>query len=203
MADLHILKEPKVKATLIALGVVVALYLLTGGWLNNIRTTSTTIHNNFVSLKDNCEHRVALIPQFIQLLQYFAPGSHDLQQQLNIVYQAAKEPISESILTDKAGLQAFIAHQREVTQILSYMVLQANNTPSIAQNRQYLMLRMQLMSFDQQIDYAVVLLNQNIITFNSLITGFPKEWLNALFVGEKPKQLVQVTTSTSEAHEAK
>ncbi len=202
VADWLFLKNPKVKMTLVGLGIVLGLYLLTGSWLNNIHTATEAINSNFATLKESCERRVALIPLFIQLLQTNVSDSHDVQVQLDRVYQAAKAPINESVLTDKALMETFVANQMAVTQSLSYLILQANNTPSLAQNRQYLILKMQLLSIEQQIDYSLVLLNQSIIIYNSLLTGFPKEWLNTLFLGSKPMIPFKVNT-TADQHDNK
>ena len=94
VADWLFLKNPKVKMTLVGLGIVLGLYLLTGSWLNNIHTATEAINSNFATLKESCERRVALIPLFIQLLQTNVSDSHDVQVQLDRVYQAAKAPIT-------------------------------------------------------------------------------------------------------------
>lgn len=195
--NLVFLKNPKAKIGLIAAAIVIGIYLLTGSWLNSINTYEQTINTNFVSLKENCDRRTALIPRFIELLQYFAPNSQDIQRQMNQVYQQAKTPTEMSILTNKEQMQAFLSRQTQVTQVLNYMVTQADNTPAISQNRQFLLLKMQLLSLEQQINYTVVILNQSIIIYNSFLTGFPKEWLNTLFLGHQQKELIQISSTLS------
>ncbi|MBS0288216.1 MAG: LemA family protein [Proteobacteria bacterium] len=193
--DPQILKDPRVKMAFIVIGVAILLYLLTGSWLSNIRSSDKTIQNNFASLKQNCEQRIQIIPQFIQLFTYYAPQAQDLKNQLQQVYtKTSSTPINENILTDQQSMQAFISSQMEVAAALSLMMVQAKNYPTLAQNRQYSMLVMQLLSLEQQIEYMTVLVNQSIIIHNNLLTGFPKNWLNSLFVGEKERLLVEVPT---------
>ncbi len=189
-----ILKDPKVKLALIVVGVALALYLLTGSWLNNINNAQKTVHNNFLSLKQNCEHRLAMIPQFVQLFQTLSPDAHAPVQQLTQTYMlASKFTIDENILTNAELMQAFIQIQRQIGNSFALMAQQTKNYPAIEDNRQYIMLRMQLQSLDQQIQYMSVLLNQSILIHNSLLSGFPKAWLNSFFIGEKPLQLIQAS----------
>ena len=200
MADPQlILKDPKVKVSLIVVGVAILLYLLTGSWLNNIHNSQKTVHNNFLSLKQNCEQRLAMIPQFVQLIRALAPSAQALEQQLIQAYiLASKYPIDEGILTDATLMQTFVSNQMQIANALALMAAQANNYPALADNRQFVMLRMQLQSLDQQIQYMSVLLNQSILIYNSSLTGFPKAWLNSLFLGEKEMQLVQGAMPTRE-----
>ncbi len=149
----------------------------------------------WVSLKQNCERRVQLLPQFVQLIQVYVPQAQELQQTLTKVYQSASQyQLSEKIFTDEEAMQEFIAKQTEVNNALTAMATQSRNYPVLAQNRQFLMLKMELQSLEQQIEYTVVILNQNINIYNSFLTGIPKNWANTLFLRADPKELLQVAT---------
>lgn len=199
MADPLILKDPRVKMALIVVGVAILLYLLTGSWLNNIRSSDNTIQNNFASLKQNCEQRIQIIPQFVQLINAYAPQAQDLKNQLQQVYsKVSSTPISVDMLTNQELMQTFVSNQMEITAALSLTLVHAQNYPTLEQNRQFSLLKMQLLSIDQQIDYMAVLLNQSIIIHNNLLMGFPKSWLNSLFLGEKERLLVEVATLKQE-----
>ncbi len=197
-----LLKNPKIKMALFVIGGCILAYLLAGSWLNNIRTTEKTIHNQWVSLKQNCERRVQLLPQFVQLIQVYVPQAQDLQQVLTKTFQNVSQyALSEKILTDEGAMQEFIVNQTEVTKALSFMEIQSRNYPVLAQNRQFLMLKMELQSLEQQIEYTVVILNQNINIYNSFLEGIPQNWVNALFLRAKPKQLLQLAAVKKQKQE--
>ncbi len=191
-----ILKSPKAKLALIVIGLLVLFYLLIGSWINSIHVANKNIDNYFTSVSENATRRVELIPQFAKLVQDNAPQAKEILEELNKAYQVAKGPIDKSILTNQEALQAFTAKQNAVTQILKYLIVQAQHFPAIGENRQFIILKMQLLSFDQQIDYLTTLLNREILLFNTHLIGFPKSWLNRFLIGEKVKLLLQIPTTT-------
>ncbi len=193
--DKTFLKDRKVKIALTAIGVLILIYLLTGSWVSNIRHTEKVINSNWVSLKQIYEQRLQLLPQFAQIIQYYAPQAQDLQQTLVKAYERARQvPISDKILTDQTLMQEVMARQMEVANALAAMAMQVNQYPTVVQNRQFLMLNMQLQALEQQIEYFAAILNQNVMIYNGFLIGFPKNWLNSMFLKAKQMQVLPIPT---------
>ncbi|MBS0288756.1 MAG: LemA family protein [Proteobacteria bacterium] len=192
---IELMKDPRAKIALVVAGVALVIYLLTGSWLNYIQTTDKTIQSNWLSLKQNYERRVQLVPKFVQLIQYFSPQALELQQELSKTYESVTQaPLTDKILTDQALMQDVMVRQIGLANALAFMEMQVKQYPAVAQNREFLMLNMELLALDQQIEYTSALLNQNVMIYNSFLTGFPKNWLNVMFLKEKEKQVLPIAT---------
>lgn len=178
--------QTKMLLTIAAIGVVV--YLAIGSWLNKIYYSEKSIHRYSMVIQQNCERRVQMLPQFYQLIQQYAPQAQTLQQQMSKAY----EPITQiqftaQTLTDPARMRTFSDWQKEILAALSSMRQQESAYPALAQNRQYLLLKMELQNIEQQIYLSTIGLNREILYFNSIVTGFPQGWINTLYPRVKPK----------------
>lgn len=188
-------KQPRIKIALIVIAGALVAYLAIGSWLSQIREAEKHIHQTWGILKYNCDLRLQLVSRFEQLINTYAPQAEQLQQQLS---RAANEiqplQVQESILGDQVALEKFSQSQAHLAQALEKMDEQAKTNPMLGQNRQYLLLRMELQNIERQIQYAVGMLNNNIHFYNQAISGIPNSWVNAIMLHDKPKFPLTIAT---------
>jgi len=188
VVDTSILQNRNVKIGLIGLGICLLIYLAIGSWLSKINYSQKSIHSYWTVVKQSCDRRVQMLPQFFQVIQHAAPEAQIIQQKISKAYEpVATNQFSETMLSNPIQVHEFLSWQKEVVMALSFMQAQEPAYPALAQNRQYLMLKMELKNLELQLALSVKGLNRDIRYFNSLIIGFPQGWANMLYPREKPK----------------
>lgn len=179
-------KLNKVAFAFIGLGI--CAYLFIGGWLSKVHHVERKMNSQWAQLKQNCDRRTQLLPEFVQLIQSYAPQAQDLVRDLNQSYQiSSKNHPSWDTFTTAENLNAFTKQQANVREALKNMQAKIGNYPILVQNRQFLMLKMEWEGLDQQIDVGVKKLNKYIEDFNQLMVGFWHETINDMFLQNKPK----------------
>lgn len=195
MALEFLLKNHKIKIALMVIGVILLIYLAMGSWLSKIHLAEKKVNNAWGLLIENCNHRVEMIPQFIQIIQTYAPQAQELLEPLNKAYHGAKNyKVPDDVLSNPKEEQAFSGIQRSVFEALTKMEAKAASYPDLGQNRQYFMQKMLLVGVEEQIIFATALLNKEISNFNYFLSGFPQGWANSLFLNEKLKYPIFVYT---------
>ncbi|MBI2790954.1 MAG: LemA family protein [Gammaproteobacteria bacterium] len=190
-----LLKNPKLKAAFIVIGVGLVIYLLTGSWLSKINFVEKSIHTYWGILKQDTERRAQMLPKFSQLIQAYSPQAEHLQQILVKAYQDNEAlNTKEIILKDPEQYKTFLAVQNEIVNALLIVQQQASHDETLAQNRQFLMLKMELLNIEKQIQYDVYFLNREIASYNGFLTGYPERWVNQLFLGKKLNMAIEVPT---------
>lgn len=190
-----LLKNPKLKAAFIVIGAGLVIYLLTGSWLSKINFVEKSIHTYWGILKQDTQRRAQMLPKFSQLVQAYSPQAEHLQQVLVKAYQANEAlKITDTMLKDPDEYKTFLAVQNEVVNALLIVQQQATHDAMLAQNRQFLMLKMELLSIEKQIQYDVYFLNREIASYNGFLTGYPERWVNDLFLGKKLNAPVEIPT---------
>lgn len=204
MALKAVLKNPKIKAVLIILGIGILVYLAMGSWLQKMEKSQKRINNSWLVLKQNCNNRVQLLQKFFQLVQFYAPQDQDIPQALAHAYeQSSHVQLSDRILVDPQLMDQFTHSQKEIVTALSLMLAQAPKYPLLAENRQYFMLIKELQSIELQMKVSSGSLNKDIDFYNGLLTSFPQVWVNKLYPRENLKMTVVIDTTDHSGEETK
>ena len=190
-----LLKDPKLKAAFIVIAAGLVVYLLTGSWLSKINFAEKNIHTYWGILKQDTQNRAQMIVKFSQAIQAYSPQNQNVQQVLGAAYQANENlKVTEKTLTDPDETKAFLTVQNQIVNALLIVAQQADHDATLAQNRQFLMLKMELLSLEKQIQYDVYFLNREIKSYNSYLVGYPERWVNELFLGKKLNMQIEVPT---------
>lgn len=198
MAIIPWLEQRKFKIAIIVFGVGFVTYLGIETWLNRIHLIEKHMILHWSILKENCERRAQILPQFNQLIQYYAPQAESVRLMLlKAQTNAMKITLSEKSLSDPQMRQAFCVSQDEVVLSLLEMERQEEQLPALKQNRQYLMLKRELQSYEQQIEFSYRVIAHDITAYNNTLTSFPLNWLNAITFRYKTKALCPIHTLES------
>lgn len=171
----------KGKIAIAVVGVLFIAYLGKVTWQDQIQKADRQIYKIWVIFKEALDRRTQLIPQFAQLMQYYAPQAKEEIDLLNQSYEAVNTQLIKEILSDPAAHKAFVNQQQQVRNALLAMDKVAGSYPNLAQNRHYLLLRTQLQEVDRQILYTAKALDKKIGYYNNFLEGFPEGWINKLF----------------------
>lgn len=191
-----IFNTTKGKILIVFIALSIGIYLTLGSWINRIHLAERKINSTWAQLKQNCDQRTQLLPQFVQLIQSYAPEAQDLISKLDQSYQiSSKNHPSWDTFTTAQNLNEFTSLQANVLEALKDMDGKSARYAALAQNRQFLMLKMEWEGLDQQIQTSVKKLNQNIEDFNRLILGFWPGLINNLFIHESTKEIIQLAQS--------
>jgi hypothetical protein len=175
------------------IGFGICAYLFVGAWLNKVHHVERKMNAQWAQLKQSCDRRTQLLPEFVQLIQSYAPQAQDLIRDLNQSYLiSSKNHPSWDTFTTAQNLNAFTKQQINVRSALINLQAKSALYPALVQNRQFLMLKMEWEGLDQQIDAGVKKLNQYIGDFNTLIDGFWHEAINGIFLQERPKEVIHL-----------
>lgn len=181
------------KGAFALIGLGICAYLFVGAWLSKVHYVERKMNVQWAQLKQNCDRRTQLLPEFVQLIQSYAPQAQDLIRDLNQSYLiSSKNHPSWDTFTTAENLNAFTKQQTNVRSALLNLQAKSANYPTLVQNRQFLMLKMEWEGLDQQIDVGVKKLNFYIVDFNKLIDGFWHETFNGIFLHEKPKEVIHL-----------
>lgn len=194
----ELLKHRNVKRGLIVVGAILVIYLWVASWLNKMQLTEQKIQQFWVLLKENTDRRVDILPQFVQLVETYAPQAEEVKAVLTRVYvQAKKVDGSEQILNVPQSAAAFTQAHQQVSQALWYMEQQAPRFPALAQNNQFAMLTAYVNSLNQQIEFSMRALEQQINYYNFQITTFPQNMINFVYPHYKRKYIVDFATANT------
>jgi len=195
-----LLQNRKIKAGLIAIASILVICLSSATWIDKFQRAEKNVHQYWEMLTKNCDQRVEMLPQFAQLVQYYAPQAKDLIQTLNASYQFAKQyHASEQLLNSPAGINGYSKLQNQIVGALFQMEQQISTFPNLAQSKQYFMLYKQLNDVELQIFFANKSLNRQIESYNRLITIWPEAWFNAIY--PRAKSLYPASVLTLESFE--
>lgn len=190
--DTSLFKKKNTKIVLVVLAMGLLVYLAIGSWMNKIHYAQTSIYTYWMVVKQGCDRRAQMLPQFFQVIQHTAPEAQVIQQKISKAYEPlTRNQFSEAMLSNPNKVQEFLNWQKEISLALSFMQTHEAVYPTLVQNRQYIILKMELKNIELQIDLSVKGLNKDIRYFNSLITGFPQGWVNTLYPREKPKMQLE------------
>lgn len=189
------LKNRHVKRGLILIGAFLVVYLWVASWLSKIHLTEQKIQQFWAILKENTDRRVDMLPNFVQLVQDHAPEAQDVLHGLTKSYVDAKnfKVPDDQILNSAQAAQTFAHNQQQISDALSLMKKQAPLFPSLEQNKQFAMLTTYVITLEQQIDFSVKALEQQIKYYNFQITTFPQNLANLIY-RFKPKYQVNFST---------
>lgn len=194
----ELLKHRNVKRGLIAVGAILVIYLWVASWLNKMQLTEQKIQQFWVLLKENTDRRVDILPQFVQLVETYAPQAEEVKAVLTGVYvQAKKVDGSEQILNAPQSAAAFAQAHQQVSQAFWFMEQQVPRFPALAQNNQFAMLTAYVNSLNQQIEFSMRALEQQINYYNFQITTFPQNMINFVYPHYKRKYIVDFATANT------
>lgn len=186
-------KNPKLKWALWAIAGAIVVYLALATWVNKIHISERKLYNAWSVLKENCDRRTQSILRFGHFFQ--SQGAQAILQPLSQAYKISKDYVPPpTLLTDPIAVKQFVVTQEAVVAAFSQMEEFVAKQGALAQNRQYLMLRMELQNIEQQIQFSVGLLQKETRFYNYYITGFPYGWLNSVSVHSKQAVLFEVPT---------
>jgi hypothetical protein len=190
-----LLKDPKIKAAFFVIAAVLVLYLATGSWLSKINFTDKSIHNYWGMLIQSTDRRMEMIPKFAQLFQTFDPQAQDVQQALGKAYHDNENlKPSDQVFTNSQEHKAFSDRQTEIVMALLKAEVHAQQVETLAQNRQYLMIKMELLNLEKQIQSEEYFINREVKNYNDYLTGFPEKWINQLFFHKQLKMTIEIPT---------
>lgn len=182
-------------AVLIIIGIIFISYFAMGTWLDKIEISEKKVHRIWGDLKQVCEKRVQMLPQFAQLVTTYAPLASETSSQLNKTYEAAVHyQVPDNVLQDLPTAKAFEALQSNVVTSYENMVKLEAQFPAFGQNRQYLMEKMQLQAMDEQIRLKVKLLNDEIAFYNQNADVYPFKIVNTLLMRKPLKVYISIPT---------
>lgn len=182
----RVLENQKVKAILIAAGILLGIYLAIGSWINRIYVNKQTVENAWLALKQNCDYRLELLADWGSFLKHYMPGATSVLEDLNQAYvNGKKNQYTSKILAQKEMLQAFVNSQQNITLSLQKMYSVLSEQPELLQNRDFAILNNETEMVELQIVYTARALNDTILNYNTSISGVPGGWVN-LFLHYSP-----------------
>jgi hypothetical protein len=182
----RVLENKKVKAILIAAGILLGIYLAIGSAINRIYVNKLTVENAWLALKQNCDYRLELLADWVNFLKHYAPSATGVLEDLNQAYMSAKKnQYTYKILTEKEKLQAFVNSQQDISLSLQKMYNILSEHPELLQNTDFVALNNETETVELQIVYTARALNDTVLLYNASITGTPGGWVN-LFLHYSP-----------------
>jgi LemA protein len=161
------------KKVLIALGVVLALILLIGGWFvstgNQLVTLEEDVSGKWAQVENAYQRRQDLIPNLVATVKGYAKHEADVLIQVT----QARASVGQIKVNQPGDLAKFDQAQGQISSALSRLMVVAEKYPELKANQNFLDLQSQLEGTENRITIERQRFNQSAQAFNTAIKMFP------------------------------
>lgn len=179
--DSALLKDRRVKIVLWVLGAIILGFWANAAWVQKVRILDNNIQTSFNQFKHNLNVRAQFLPEFIVLVKNYAPQEQTLIQELSTSYEYSQRyQLPIQMLTQPKLAAEYTQLQRSIVNSVEHLAKVAQSNPNLGKNRQYFLLLNQWVEFSIVVVNNERALNNNILLYNSKLTGFPEKWYNRL-----------------------
>ena len=187
-----IIETMKNKGCLIAVGALVLVVVLVGGWLIgrynkmvDLRSGEQGYEKVWADVQAQYQRRSDLIPNLVSTVKGYADFERQtLTDVVEARSKATQTVIDPTDLTPQA-LQKFQAAQGELSSALSRLMVVVERYPELKANQNFLELQSQLEGTENRIAVARQRFNQAASAYNAYILKFPSNLIAGMFGFEK------------------
>lgn len=179
------------RGALIALGILVVIVLVLGGWMVGIRNklvaSQENVNQTWAQVQNVYQRRYDLVPNLAETVRGYA--THERETFTAVTEARAKVgqiQVSGDILNDPEKFKQFQQAQTQLGSALSRLLAVAENYPQLKANENFLQLQSQLEGTENRIAVERRRFNEAAQSYNTLLRTFPNS-IVAGFFGFSPR----------------
>jgi len=173
------------KAGLLALGVVVLVAVLLGGWAvsanNSLVSLDQAVQESWAQVQTVYQQRADLVPNLVETVKGFASQERTVLEEVTRARASvAGMKVTPEVLNDPALLQKFQEAQNQLSGALSRLLVTVERYPDLKSNQNFLALQNQLESIENRVANERRRFNESVRAYNTAVRIFPSSLVASL-----------------------